>query len=383
LPRFGALRHKRSQKKTRKRAMAPYTLYGADVSYFTGKARAYLRWRGIAFEEVLSTREIFGSVILPKVGWPVIPVAAMPDGEIVQDTADIIAHVEAREHLSPPVQPEGQLQRFVGELLHLYADEWLVIPAMHYRWTYCEAWAYAEFGALSAPRASPAEQLEIGRSMGQMFRGMTPMLGVTPETIPGIETSYEAFLADFSRHLDAQPFLLGGRATLADFAFIGPLYAHLLRDPYPGDLVRRTAPRVAKWTAATHAGAKDVSPLAADDTVPDTLLPILRRQMREQLPALMLTNALFAQWAAAAPPEDVLPRGFGMIPITIEGRTADAAARAFPLYRLQAAIDAYRQMDDATRRRADALLSEIGGDALKTLSLPAHLTRRNYRLALA
>ena len=51
--------------------------------------------------------------------------------------------------------------------------------------------------------------------------------------------------------------------------------------------------------------------------------------------------------------------------------------------KLQAAIDAYRQMDDATRRRADALLSEIGGDALKTLSLPAHLTRRNYRLALA
>ncbi|MEZ5945394.1 MAG: glutathione S-transferase family protein [Hyphomonas sp.] len=363
--------------------MAPYTLYGAEVSYFTGKARAYLRWRGVPFEEVLSTREVFQSVILPRVGWPVIPVAAMPDGEIVQDTADIIAHVEAREHLTPRVQPEGPLQRFVGELLHLYADEWLLIPAMHYRWTYCETWAYAEFGAISAPQASPAEQLEIGRAMGQMFRGMTPMLGVSPETIPGIEASYEAFLADFSAHLEAHPFLLGGRPTLADFAFIGPLYAHLLRDPYPGELMRRTAPRVAAWTAATHAGAKDVSPLAADDTVPDTLLPILRRQMREQLPALLATNALFAQWLASAAPGADLPRGFGMIPITIEGRTGEAAARAFPLYRLQAARDAYQQMDAATRTRADALLSETGGDALKTLTLPARLTRRNYRLALA
>ncbi|HPE49674.1 MAG TPA: glutathione S-transferase C-terminal domain-containing protein [Hyphomonas sp.] len=363
--------------------MPGYTLYGAEVSYFTGKARAYLRWRSVDFDEVLSTREVFRDIILPKVGWPVIPVAAMPDGEIVQDTADIIAHVEAREPLKPSVQPEGPLQRFVGELLHLYADEWLVIPAMHYRWTYCEEWAYAEFGALSAPDVSPAEQLEIGRAMGQMFRGMTPMLGVTPETIPGIEASYEAFLADFSRHLEAHPFLLGGRATLADFAFIGPLYAHLLRDPYPGELMRRIAPRVAEWTARTHAGAKDVSPLPADDSVPETLLPILQRQMREQLPALQATIALFASWLESAAPGADLPRGFGMIPISIEGRTAEAAARAFPLYRLQGALDAYAALDPATKARADALLSEAGSEVFTSLRLPARLTRRNYRLALA
>lgn len=363
--------------------MSAYTLYGAEVSYFTGKARAYLRWRGVDYEEVLAAREIFGSVILPKVGWPVIPVAAMPDGEIVQDTADIIAHVEAREQRSPPVQPEGPFQRFVGELLHLYADEWLVIPAMHYRWSYCEEWAYTEFGALSMPEASPEEQFEIGRNMGQMFRGMTPMLGVTPETIPGIEASYEAFLTDFSRHLEAHPFLLGGRASLADFAFIGPLYAHLLRDPVPGELMRRTAPRVADWVAATHAGAKDVSPLAADDTVPDTLLPLLARQMREQLPALEATNALFAGWLATAAPGSDLPRGFGMIPISIEGHAGQAAARAFALYRLQGALDAYAALSGEAKARADALLSATGGEALKTLALPARLTRRNYRLALA
>jgi glutathione S-transferase len=363
--------------------MATYTLYGAEVSYFTGKARAYLRWRGVDFEEVLSSRDVFASVILPKVGWPVIPVAAMPDGEIVQDTADIIAHVEAREQLKPPVQPEGPLQRFVNELLHLYADEWLVIPAMHYRWSYCEEWAYAEFGALSAPEASPEEQFEIGRNMGQMFRGMTPMLGVTPETIPGIEASYEAFLADFTRHLEAHPFLLGGRPCMADFAFIGPLYAHLLRDPVPGELMRRIAPRVADWVAATHAGAKDVSPLPADDSVPETLVPILQRQMREQLPALQATAALFEGWLKTATPGADLPRGFGMIPITIEGRTAEAAARAFQLYRLQGALDAYAALEGEEKARADALLSATGGEALSTLQLPARLTRRNYRLALA
>lgn len=363
--------------------MNTYTLYGGEVSYFTGKARAYLRWRGAVFEEVPATRDVFRDIILPSVGWPVIPVAAMPDGEIVQDTADIIAHVEAREQRAPPVQPEGPLQHFVSELLHLYADEWLVIPAMHYRWTYCEEWAYGEFGALSAPQASPDAQLEIGRRMGQSFRGMAPLLGVSEETIPGIEASYEAFLADVSSHLEAHPFLLGGRPCLADFAFIGPLYAHLLRDPVPGELMRRIAPRVADWTARTHAGAKDVTPLPADDTVPDTLRPILRRQMREQLPALVATNTLFARWLEDAAPGKDPPRGFGMIPVTIEGRTGQAAARAFPLLRLQGALEAYEAMDETTKARADQLLSDIGGEALKTLRLPARLTRRNYRLALA
>jgi hypothetical protein len=41
--------------------------------------------------------------------------------------------------------------------------------------------------------------------------------------------------------------MLGGRPTLADFAMMGPLYAHLFRDPVPGKLVRTRAPLVGSW----------------------------------------------------------------------------------------------------------------------------------------
>ena len=75
--------------------MPDYTLYGAEVSYFTGKARAYLDWRGVDYVEELATQQVYRDIILPSVGWPVIPVMKTPSGEIVQDTADIIAHVEA------------------------------------------------------------------------------------------------------------------------------------------------------------------------------------------------------------------------------------------------------------------------------------------------
>ena len=363
--------------------MPPYTLYGAEVSYFTGKARAYLRWRGADFEEQIATQQVYRDIILPNVGWPVIPVLKMPDGTIVQDTADIIEQVEAAEHREPPVLPATPLQRFVALLLQLYGDEWLTLPAMHYRWTYNEDWAYSEFGALSAPQLSRPEQYEIGKKNGQRFKGALPILGVHAETIPGIEKSYEAFLEEFSRHLEAHPFLLGERPCLADFSLIGPLYAHLYRDPKSGELMKLLAPSVAEWVERTHAGEAGTGNLTADDTIPETLLPILQRQMREQLPALMDTNALFADWAANATSGDAVPRAFGQISVSIEGTAGPAAARSFPIWRLQAVLDAYEAMDADGKARADALLASVGGTALANIELPARLARKDCRLVLA
>ncbi|MBA4228476.1 MAG: glutathione S-transferase [Hyphomonas sp.] len=363
--------------------MGGYTLYGAEVSYFTGKARAYLRWRGVDFCEALATQAVYRDVILPKVGWPVIPVMVTPEGEVVQDSADIIETVEAREGLFPPAVPEGPLQHFVAQLLHLYADEWLTLPAMHYRWNYNEDWAYAEFGAISAPQASRGEQYEIGKKNGQRFKGALPILGVHAETIPGIEASYEAFLGEFSAHLERHPFLLGGRPCLADFAFIGPLYAHLYRDPTSGELMRRLAPRVADWVERTHAGERGAGDLMAEDAIPETLEPLLARQMREQFPALVETARLFDAWAGEAAAGAFVPRGLGEIWIDIEDTRGSAQARTFPLYRLQAVTDAYDAMDGAAKARADALLARVRGAPLKDFRLSKRLVRTNYRLALA
>lgn len=363
--------------------MSGYTLYGAEVSYYTGKARSYLRWRGVPFTEELATQEVYRKVILPNVGWPVIPVLRAPDGAILQDTADIIDYVESRERLSPPAIPDAPLQRFVAQLLHLYADEWLVIPAMHYRWNFNEDWAFQEFGALSAPDAPRAQQYETGKAIARPFRGALPVLGIHEETIPGIERSYEAFLAEFSRHLDAHPYLLGARPCLADFAFIGPLYAHLYRDPASGDQMKRLAPKVADWVERTHAGDKGPGDLLPGGAIPDTLEPILARQMREQFPALEKTVELFAAWAAEAPPGAFVPRGLGEITVRIEAHEGPAQARSFPLLRMQAATDAYDALEGEAKAAADALLERVRGLPLRTFRLPKRLTRTNYRLALA
>ncbi len=363
--------------------MSQYTLYGADVSYYTGKARAYLRWRGVPFQEVMATGEVYKDIILPNVGWPVIPVMKAPSGEIVQDTADIIAHVEAAEARTPSAYPVGEVQNFVSELIHLYADEWLVLPAMHYRWNYNEDWTYGEFGRMSAPHLTPEEQYQIGAKNGQRFKGALPPLGVSASTIPGIEASYEALLDELSAHLKNHDFLLGERASLADFAMIGPMYAHLWRDPTSRELMETRAPLVAAWVKRVHEGEGKTGTLLADDAIPETLLPVLARQMREQIPALKATLALFADWADSAEPEAKLPRGLGEIEVSIEGHSGPAQARTFPLFRLQAVQDAYAGLSAEARAKADTLLEKIGGTAVKDVQLPKRLARRDYRLALA
>ena len=363
--------------------MPGYTLYGADVSYYTGKARAYLDWRGVDYVEELATQQVYRDIILPSVGWPVIPVMKTPDGEIVQDTTDIIEHIEAAEGLSPPAIPDGPVQAFVAQLLQLYADEWLVIPAMHYRWNYNEDWAYGEFGRISAPDVPPAEQYAIGRKNGERFKGAVAMLGVSEENIPGVEAAYEAFLKDMTEHLRHHAFLLGGRPSLGDFALNGPLYAHLLRDPESRRIMERLAPKVADYVRRVQAGERGTGELLPDDGVPKTLEPILSRHMSEQMPMLVKTAALFGEWAKTVKQGADVPRGFGMVEFMTGGFEGDCAARSFPLWRLQAVTDAIDGTDDAAKTRLAELLDRVGGAPLMDFRLPMRLVRKDFRLRLA
>jgi len=54
--------------------LTDYILYGSQASLFTGKARAYMQWKGVDFEERPVTETVMKTVILPNVGWAVIPV---------------------------------------------------------------------------------------------------------------------------------------------------------------------------------------------------------------------------------------------------------------------------------------------------------------------
>lgn len=360
-----------------------HKFYGGPLSLYSGKARAYLDWKGVDYEEILASTEVYKSIIVPKVGRPVIPVMVTAEGETLQDTTLIIDHFEAKTG-GPSVYPATPKQRLVALLMEVYGDEWLVIPAMHYRWNYNEEWVYGEFGAVASPDASKEEQLAIGRERGQTFKGFCPILGINEQTIPAIEASYEALLADLDAHLAQHDFLLGSRPSIGDYGLIGPLYAHLYRDPASGEIMKRLAPRVAAWVERMV----DVkAPLSGEflpnDEVPETLIPVLERMMSEQMSFLQTAANMFTSWTEANAGEDI-PRAVGMAAFTIEDVTGQRIAPPFSLWMLQRPLDFYRGLGAAAKTSVDDLLGSVNGSAgFSAFKSGPLLLFEDFRLKLA
>ncbi|MEO1045605.1 MAG: glutathione S-transferase [Pseudomonadota bacterium] len=357
-------------------------LYAAPLSLYSGKARAYMDWKGVDYREALSRPEVYRDIIIPAVGRPVIPVLQLANGEIIQDTTKIIDHYEGVAE-GPSVYPETPVQHLVALLFESYGDEWLTIPAMHYRWNYNEEWAYSEFGKVAHPDGTPEEQYAVGKERGTAFKGFCPVLGINEATIPAIEASYEALLADLDTHFAAQDYLLGSQPSIGDYGLIGPLYAHLYRDPASGEIMQRLAPNVALWVERM---VQVETPLSGsfldDDAIPETLYPVLRRMMAEHIPWLQISADMLAGWATENAGEE-LPRAVGFAPFTIEGTSGARAATLFSLWMHQRPLDAYRALQGDARVRADALLDAVDGSAFRDFRLPQRLDFVDHRLVLA
>jgi glutathione S-transferase len=80
---------------------------------------------------------------------------------------------------------------------------------------------------------------------------------VTDDTRYLVETLYLAFLDALNSHFEQYPYLLGWRPCLGDFGLLGPLYAHLGRDPYPARLMQQRAPRVWRWVERMNRADQD------------------------------------------------------------------------------------------------------------------------------
>jgi hypothetical protein len=238
-----------------------------------------------------------------------------------------------------------------------------------------------EFGKLSLPDASVEEQLAAGERTSRAFSGSVPALGITQETIPAIEATYLAFLDQLNRHFAEHDFLLGSRPSIGDFGFIGPLYAHLGRDPVPKALMQERAPNVYAWVERMN----NPEPLSGEflpgDTIPDTLLPILQTLCTDQLPDVLDVIEKNSAWLKENPGGSI-PRHLGMHSFTSGAATGERVISSYSQWMFQRPWLHYQTLSDVDRIAADALLELIGGRAALNVKIRHWLVRKSGQLEL-
>ena len=355
----------------------PYRLYYMDISYFSGKMQAYLRYKEIPHETIHIDWAMMTNKILPNTGMMQVPAIQTTDGKWLRDSTPMIDWFEVR-FPAGPVIPSDPYQSFFVRLVEDYADEWMWRPALHYRWSYkkdrelygrrfLEDFIFHPWGTRWLTR-----RFLIHRQMKTYIRGD----GIRRGTRTHVEKTYRDTLRQLETILKESNFLFGPRPCLADFGFFASMFRHFSIDPTPARIMREEAPAVYAWVARMwHARQSTVDPegdrkLQAKITkklpgqrnlvrwstkagrLPETWLPLLRTIGVTYLPYL----SAMARAAAA---------GKKKFNVTIEGveyrRLPVVSYRLWCRKRLQ---DHFEALPETARRRVTQTLREVGCDQL-------------------
>lgn len=368
-----------------------YRLYGTPGSLYTAKVRSWLIKNGAPFENRAAGEPRFREEIVPKIGRWIIPVLETAGGELIQDGSAIIERLESEGLARWPTVPNTPRHRLIGQIFELFGGEGLLRPAMHYRWNFDETnqpFIALDFAAgLAAPGADASEGAAVFQFTAQRMRKAMASFGVSDRSIPLVEAAYEEFLALFDAHLAHSPYLLGGRPTIGDYGLIAPLHAHLGRDPFPADLMKRKAHRVWRWVERMNAPDPDsgeygcpAPDLFPGDGVPDTLKALLRFVAEDYLPEVRAYVGFANAWLAERP--DIEPgtsglartsdRVIGRVAFDWRGETIEVGVMPYRLWLLQKVRDAVSDSPEV-----NALLSETGLTDLVTLKTSRRVERVN------
>ncbi len=378
---------------------APYILYAAECSYYSAKARAYLLAKRVPYVERPNADRGYRERARVTVGYDVIPILETPDGAIIQDTVEIIDYLEPR-FATPPAYPDTAVLGWAARFLAVYASHSLIRPGLHFRWSFLEenlAFIHHEFGRTIRPRGPEEEQIAFGKKIAQRIQGNLPIMGLVPETMDAIDAACETLMTLLNRHFEEHPFLLGGHPTLADYAFMGPFYGHMARDPYPSSLMKRIAPNLFRWTERMMSPGPSPefhdcpTTLFRDDALPATLEAILLHAVEDFAVELGQTITSLADWLEAHPeigPGERVPamRGNGSLAsheVSVYGVRLKVPIRANMVWEHQKTKTFYDDLDPGSRRRLDDFLSEVGALELMRQPVSRPLERENFGFVTA
>ena len=329
----------------------PITAYVADMSYFSGKMEAYLRYKEIPFERRVVDSKVMRDEILPATGLMKVPVLQLANGQWLKDTTPMIEWLES-SYPDPPVIPKDPVLRFMSKLVEDYADEWCWRAALYWRWQPLESRKLLMRRIGHEVLADfPAPKWLAGWYYGR--RQMATYLagdGMSATTEPHIRQQYLDLLDNMSLILADQPYLLGSHPTLVDIALFGPMFRHYAQDPTPSRVMEERAPAVYAWVGRVwNARAHR---LGSEPSLGDFAHPgweYFLREIAQNYWPFLLSNA--RAWAAGKSRLDHEAHG-----VTYE----NLKVVRYRVYCLEMLQNEYRALSDANREAVDALLRPYG-----------------------
>ncbi len=361
----------------------PYIHYAWQLSYFSGKTRSYLRYKNIPFIEKPIDFYTFSVRAKKHTNAAVMPIVVTPEGEWLQDTSHIIDRLEQR-FTEAPVVPATPVQRMASYLIEAWADEWWLVVAMYTRWCHPENYPLFlnDAGKGLLPWFPRFLQDRLGAKAANQMRSHLPSLGLVPGQIEMVAEWTRNALDLLEQHFNKYPFLFGDKPSIGDFGLIGPLYAHLGRDPWSKRELIDTRPSVRAWVDRMNKPQALSGKFMPGDTIPETLTPIFKMISLEFLPMVegILREVKIA--IPKCPPGKPLPRGLGEVSFPMGNGSYRRAAIPYILWMVQRILDMYRQMPPKDQADVRAWLRSVGGEHLLELEIP-RLRRVGLRVAAA
>jgi glutathione S-transferase len=263
-----------------------YTLIGIELSLFTRKLEAQLRFQQIPWRWQFKSQERTAE-LEARAGTHFIPLLVTPDKWLIHDTISIGPMLNDR-YRERPVLPSTPLQRACCFILEDAFNHWLGKTAIHSRWCYPDnvAWVGPRFAAnavldrsIELPFSDQelAQFSDFGPMMCESFgRNVCEVNGVGPDQAEAMQGDFARMLDALATHFADNDFLLGPRPCLADFALAGASKAHYITDPTPFSWLGKHERMLVDYTATLFGDAQDNdSPWLADDAIPETLPVVL------------------------------------------------------------------------------------------------------------
>ena len=362
-------------------------LYGWKVSPYTAKIRSYLTYKNIPFTDNVPSFFKLNGKIKKDTGQIIMPVVYHNDLAI-QDSSVIMDVFEAQypEH---SIYPSDDTQHFLALVLEMFADEWLPLAALHYRWNYPDNrnFIYREFGKSALPYFPSFLQTHMGKVFGSKMSGYLPVLGIEPHMQKPLEDNTHAILNTLNKHLTQYDFIFGAQPSIADFALYGPIYSHLHRDPAPENLVDQYSNTIT-WINTLNGDFKGLQhEWETDEDVIESLKPLMHIWAQSHAPLIRQSISAIAVWFnslsdAEKSQSQKLPKFLGKADIQLGEQHAKRLNLTYGYWMFSRIHHFYHDLNTDSQQKIESLLTQWQVSDLFKQPLPCKVKLHRCRLYL-